>query len=222
MQPSITFTPLDLRTWDRGEVFHYFSRIAPTGWSLTVEWDVTRLRAVLKDAGLRFFPAYLWLVTKTLSEQTAFTLAEVDGRLGTYSSLTPLYAVFHEDSHTFSLLWTDYDDDFRTFHAAYLRDRAQYGDRHGLLAKPGQVPPPNAYTVSCVPWVGFRHFAVHAYDGAKPYYLPSVEAGRIEERDGRAVLPLSLTCHHAATDGWHVHQALTRLQERADGFARYL
>ena len=217
MKQELRFTPIDLRAWPRGETFYYFAKMAPTGYSLTVELDVTRLRAVLRSKGYKFFPAYLWLVTKCLNEQAEFRLAEADGQLGCYNVLTPLYAHFHEDDHTFSLLWTEYDDDFAAFHAAYFADRARHGARHGILGKAGEVPPPNAYTVSCVPWVSFRHFAVHSYE-RKDYYFPSVEAGGFYERDGRLLLPLSLTVHHAAADGWHVSRFLERLQEEMDGF----
>lgn len=41
---------------------------------------------------------------------------------------------------------------------------------------------------------------MHFYD--RPYYLPSVEAGKYCKKDGRILLPLSITCrHYAATDG---------------------
>lgn len=43
--------------------------MAPTGYSLTVNMDVTEMRRALRAAGYKFFPAYLWLVTKTLSRQ---------------------------------------------------------------------------------------------------------------------------------------------------------
>ena len=90
----MTFTPVDLRTWPRAQAFTYFAQMAPTGYSLTVEVDVTRMRAALKAAGLRFFPAYLWLTTRCLMEQTEFCLAEREGQLGYYDTLSPLYATF--------------------------------------------------------------------------------------------------------------------------------
>lgn len=34
--------------------------------------------------------------------------------------------------------------------------------------------------------------------------ISSVEAGKFHERNGRLYMPLSITCHHAASDGWHV------------------
>lgn len=221
MKPALQFTPLDLRQWERGEMFSYFSRMAPTGYSLTVQLDVTALRRILRKAGYKFFPAYLWLATRLLSRQKEFSIAEKEGQLGYYNVLTPLYAAFHPSDHTFSLLWTEYDDVFPAFHQSYLADQAAYGDCRGVLGKPGQLPPPNAYTVSCVPWISFQAFSVHSYEN-KPYYFPSLEAGRFIEENGRTLLPLSITCHHAATDGWHVSRFLADFQAAADGFAMFL
>lgn len=81
------------------------------------------------------------------------------------------------------------------------------GANHGILSQKGMVPPPNAYTVSCLPWVSFKHFATHSYEN-KPYYFPSLEAGRLftktdDSEKPRLMMPLSITCHHAATDGWN-------------------
>ena len=217
----MNFTPIDLQTWPRGQIFYYFSQMAPAGYSMTVQVDVTALRKTLKEAGRKFFPAYLWLVTKNLNRQTEFKVAEKDGVLGFYDSLTPLYASFHENDHTFSLMWTEYTDDFLQFHQAYLENQAQFGHNHGVLCQPQTPPPANAYTVSCVPWVSFTHFAVHSYEN-KPYYFPSVEAGKFFEEAGRILMPLSITCHYATTDGYHIKCFLDSLQEDINGFMRYL
>ena len=45
------FSPLDLRTWKRGQMFYYFAKMAPTGYSLTVDVDITRMLAVCREAG---------------------------------------------------------------------------------------------------------------------------------------------------------------------------
>ena len=82
MKPELQFTPIDLHTWSRVEIFYYFSRMAPTGYSLAVDLDVTKMRAALKDAGRKFFPAYRWLMTKLLNQQQEFMLAEAEGQLG--------------------------------------------------------------------------------------------------------------------------------------------
>ena len=215
------FSPLDLRTWKCGQMFYYFAKMAPTGYSLTVDVDITRMLAVCREAGVKFFPAYLWLVTKCLNRQEEFRIAEKEGQIGYYDFLTPLYASFHEDDQTFSLMWTEFQEDFSVFYRAYLENQKRYGNNHGVLCQNRTVPPENAYTVSCVPWISFRSFSVHSY-GDKSCYFPSVEAGRYYESGGSILMPLSITCHHAASDGYHVKCFLEDFQESADNFAWFL
>ncbi len=215
------FTPIDLQNWPRGQLFYYFSQMSPTGYSLTVNIDVTELRQDVKEAGIKFFPVYLWLVTKNLNRQVEFKVAQKDGVLGYFDTLTPLYASFHEDDHTFSLMWTEYNDSFSDFYRKYLENQQQFGGTHGVLSQPHTQPPKNAYTVSCLPWVSFEHFAVHNFEN-KPYYFPSVEAGKFFEQGNRILLPLSLTCHHATTDGYHINQFLEDFKRDADNFKWYI
>lgn len=214
------FHEIDPNTWPRREIFYYFSKMAPTGYSLTAEVDITILLKAVKERKLRFFPFYLWLVTKNLIRQPEFTTAVKDGVIGYHDDLTPLYATWHEDTKTFSLLWTEYGADPMDFYGRYIENRKRYGAVQGILARPG-TPPENAYTVSALPWTGFTHFAVHSYEN-KPYFFPSVEAGKYEERGGRVIMPLSLTCHHAATDGWHVAAFFDDLQKDMNAFERIL
>ena len=102
------FTPIEFSNWPRREMFYYFSKMAPTGYSLTVTVDVTKLRKTVKAAGMKFFPAYLWLVTRCLNEQPEFKCAIKDGQLGYFDTLPPLYATMHPETHTISLMWTEY------------------------------------------------------------------------------------------------------------------
>ena len=37
MKPVLKFTPVNLHEWSRGEMFWYFSKAAPTGYSVTVD-----------------------------------------------------------------------------------------------------------------------------------------------------------------------------------------
>lgn len=221
MSRELEFIPIDLRNWNRGEQFYYFSEMAPTGYSLTVKLDVTHMKGCLDDAGMKFFPAYLWLVTRAVNEQMEFRVAKKDGQLGYYNYLTPLYATFHEEDKTFSLMWSEYDEDFGVFYRRYLENQKANGKNKGILAQKGQLPPPNAYTVSCVPWISFDHFAVHSYEN-KAYYFPSVEAGKFVAEGEHLMMPLSVTCHHATTDGYHVSKFLEQLQRDADSFEQYM
>ena len=129
--------------------------------------------------------------TKTLNKQIEFKVAEKDGQLGYYDILTPLYAAFHDDDKTFSLMWTEYHEDFNVFYQNYMQNQIQYGGNHGVLAQARTLPPENSYVVSCVPWISFKHFAVHSYE-SKSHDFPSAEAGKFYEKGGEILIPLSL------------------------------
>ena len=58
---DVNFHPLDLQSWSRGQMFYYFTQMAPTGYSLTAQVDVTTMRDTLKTHNIKFFPAYLCL-----------------------------------------------------------------------------------------------------------------------------------------------------------------
>lgn len=205
------FHPIDLLTWPRGQMFYYFSKMAPTGYSLTVELDITVMKAALKERKIKFFPAYMWLATTIINRQIEFKIAVRDEVLGYWDTLTPLHAVFHEDDQTISFMWTEYDAEFSVFYERYLENQQQYGNNHGVLSQPGKMPPENSYTISCIPWIEFKHFSLLSFEN-KPYYFPTIEAGRIFEKGGNMMLPISMTLHHATTDGWHVKQFLDNLQ----------
>ncbi|WP_432666490.1 CatA-like O-acetyltransferase [Wukongibacter baidiensis] len=211
MMMEANFHPIDLQAWPRGQMFYYFSKMAPTGYSLTVELDITVLKAALKERKLKFFPVYLWLATTIINRQIEFKVAVKDEVLGYWDTLTPMYAVFHEDDQTISLMWTEYDDKFSVFYERYLENQQKYGHQHGVLSQSDRMPPENSYTISCIPWIEFKHFSLQSFEN-KSYYFPTVEAGRIFEKNERLMLPLSMTLNHATTDGWHVKKFLDDLQ----------
>jgi chloramphenicol O-acetyltransferase type A len=218
---TANFTPLDMQNWPRSQMFYYFTQMAPTGYSMTAQVNITIIRNTLKANNIKFFPAYIWLVTKTLNKQTEFKVAMKDDVLGYWDSLMPLHSTFHDDDKTFSFMWTEYCEDFHEFNERYLDNQRLYKDTHGILSQPHQMPPPNAYTVSCLPWIEFQHFAVHSYEN-KPYYFPSVEAGKFINQGNSVTMPLSITVHHATTDGWHIKCFLEDLQEAMDGIGEWI
>ena len=90
---------------------------------------------------------------------------------------------------------------------------------HGILSN--GIPPKNAYTVSSIPWVEFNHFAVHSFEN-KEYYFPSIEAGKIINRNEELIMPLSMTCHHATTDGYHIKCFIDTLNYEMDELSKKL
>nr|WP_325196628.1 CatA-like O-acetyltransferase [uncultured Oscillibacter sp.] len=206
---SGVFTPVGRASWPRGQIFWYYTEAAPTAYSMTVSLDVTKTRLALRAAGRKFFPAYLWLVTRAIGHQPALRTAEREGAVGYWDTLVPAYPRLCQADGTTALLWTEYHASFRDFYQAYLADTAQYPAGGGLLTAKGP-PPENSYVISCIPWFSFDSFSLRT-QSPRGYFFPSFEAGAFREEAGRIWMPLSITAHHAATDGWHLKCFLEEL-----------
>lgn len=220
MNEEPIFMPIDMSTWPMSQAFHYYTQMAPTSYTVNVMMDVTILRKTLKAQGYKFFPAYLYLVTRAISKQKELRVAVKDGVLGHWENLTPAYPMLHDDDKTTSLLWTEYNDCFQTFYNQYIKDTKTYGNSHGILSSKG-LPLPNAYIISCIPWFTFNSFSLHNH-GIKDYYIPSFEAGGFLESDGNIKMPLSVTVHHATTDGYHLKVFFEELQRTMDKYDEWL
>lgn len=206
---TTNFTPIDMQTWQRRDYFYYFTKMMPTGFNVNVDVDITATYDTAKAAGYRFFPVYLHLITRLISEQPEFMIAQRGEQLGHYDHLTPAYSLFHENDHTISGIWTAYDTDLVTFNAHYMTDKERYSSQHGAVAKPDQ--PENAYMINMNPWLHFNNYTPLSFNGL-PNYLPVIEAGKYVIENDRRVMPVSFTIHHAVADAWHVSHFFEKLQ----------
>lgn len=202
--------PIDFESWDRRQYYYYFTEMLPTGFNLSVEADITETYDLIKKFGKKFFPAYLYLSSKLIIEQPEFRIAKINDQLGYYEVLHPSYACFHDDDKTMSNMWTEYTSDFEIFYQNYLEDQAQYAGNHGILAKP-ELPPPNNYMVGMLPWTQFTSYSPIPYSKSE-YYFPILQAGQFFEKNGRKMMPFSITVHHAVADGYHVGLFLEKFQ----------
>ena len=60
---------------------------------------------------------------------------------------------------------------------------------------------------------------MHSFEN-KEYYFPSVEAGKIVNRNGELIMPLSMICHHATTDGYHIKCFIDTLNIEMDELSK--
>ena len=71
---GIEFTPIETESWYPREIFHYFSKIAPTTYSITSKVDVTNMVKTIKEIKLMFFSSFLWLSTTKFNEMDEFRI----------------------------------------------------------------------------------------------------------------------------------------------------
>lgn len=207
----MTFTPIDREHWARKEYFdHYVSQI-PCTYSAVFQLDITRIRQL----GQKLYPTMLYHITGEVNRRDEFRTAfNGAGQLGIYDRMHPCYTVFHPESETFSNLWTEYDPDYETFCASYLRDVAEYGKNPGMEGKPGT--PENTFPVSMLPWASFHGFNLNLQKGYD-FLLPIFTMGKYHEEGGKLLLPLAVQVHHGVCDGFHLCRFVNSLQQWLEG-----
>ncbi|MBR3866371.1 MAG: chloramphenicol acetyltransferase CAT [Butyricicoccus sp.] len=205
--------PFDRETWERREHFTYYTEKLPVAYSLTVELDITRLLAGLRAQGKKLYPALIWCAARAVNKNGNFRLCrDGEGNLWQWELSHPNYTIFHEDDHTFSDMWSEFDDDFAVFYDRVSADLAEFGNNKGPKVKPNQ--PPNFFCVSCIPWMSFTGYSTSNSLGAA--WFPIILFGKYFERDGKTMIPCSLSISHAVADGWHTCELFRTMQEEMD------
>lgn len=197
---------IDRDTWPRKEYFEHYLQNVPCTYSLTTKLDITNLKA----ARQKLYPALLYFLTKTVNRHEAFrTALRPDGTLVVYRGMLPFYTVFHQDTKTFSNIWTDFSEDYGTFCRRYDEDMQRYGAIHTMTPK--SPVPENVFNVSMIPWTSFDGFNLNlrSFD----HLLPIFTLGQYRQTEGRYRIPLAVQVHHAVCDGYHVSCFINDLQE---------
>ena len=204
----MSYKVIDLKAWDRRELFKLYTTSLKLVMNMTVEMDVTRLRAFCRERGLRFYPTMIWVVSRIINSRDEFRYRLLDsGELVLFDYVSPSYTDFNPETEKFVKFVTEYSEDLDTFHERAVRDMAAHKNESGFL--PDQ--PENFFDISCMPWTTYSSLTLHVDDG-KISLFPVVIWGKYTEKDGRTVMPVTANVHHAVCDGFHLSRFFNELQ----------
>ncbi|MBV7391972.1 type A chloramphenicol O-acetyltransferase [Enterococcus sp. ALS3] len=215
----MAFIPIDIKNWDRKEIFDYYFQ-QQTTFSLTKEIDVTPLYRYLKKHEFSFYAGFLFLIIKIANQKENFRMAlNSKGELGYYETVNPMYTLFNKETTKFSCLLSEYSGDFKEFHRQYQADVAKYGNSKKLFPQSDRAE--NVINLSMIPWTSFSSFNLNI--GNNPdYLLPIVTAGQFIFSADKVYLPIALQVHHAVCDGYHAAEFLNIFTEMASRPKEYL
>ncbi|MEA4973724.1 Chloramphenicol acetyltransferase 2 [bioreactor metagenome] len=205
------FIPIDTSTWERKEHFEYYRTKIKCGYSCTVKLDVTKFRTQVKGKSLKFYPAFIYCVSKIINDTKEFRMTvDQSGNPGYFDISNANLTIFHEDTKTFSDLWTEYYPDFWEFYKNAVQNMEKYKDVHEIKARDNQ--PENFFCISCVPWLSYTSYNT-SVPGGEPNLFPIITFGKFAENNGKYEMPFTLNISHAAADGYHSSKFFNDLQE---------
>ncbi len=214
------FNRIDLEKWNRKEYYiHYMDEMRCT-YSLTVNIDITGLKAAAKEMRKKIYPVQIYMIATIVNQYAEFrTDINSRGELGYWEEVNPSYTVFNKDSETFSSIWTTYNRNFSHFYDSCIKDINKYSQSTTLQPKPDE--PPNYFTLSSLPWVNFTGLNINVFNEGR-YLTPIFTIGRFIETEDTVLMPLSIQIHHAVCDGFHVGRFLQSLQDLATNYKEWL
>lgn len=213
----MNYKVIDKDTYYRKGVFRHFSEDCKCSTSMTARLDVTDLVAYSKKTNTKFYINFLYLLSKALNSRDDYKMAYnwKTQELICFDVVNPTHYVFHDDTETITLVYSEYHEDYKTFYANALADveKAKQTREYGL----DMANHPNWFDASYISWLSYDSLHVELPDGYL-YFLPIVNWGRYREENGRLQMPLTVRLNHAIADGYLVANVYRLLQKEIAAF----
>ena len=208
---------IDKETYYRKGVFRHFTEDCKCSTSMTARLDVTDLVAYSKKTNTKFYINFLYLLSKVLNSRDDYKMGYLwqTQELICYDVVHPTQYVFHDDTETFTLVYSEYNEDYETFYANAFADveKAKQTREYGL----DMANHPNWFDASYISWLSYDSLNVELPDGYL-YFLPIVNWGRYREENGRLQMPVTVRLNHAIADGFLVANVYRLLQREIAEF----
>lgn len=217
---NMNFNKIDFDNWNRGEHFKHFINDVRCVVCVTGEIDVTRLVHSIKKNEYRFYPVFIYIVSKIVNSRNEFKMGYDDeGTPGFWKSVSPSYTIFNEETQTFMPICTEWNENFTEFYHDVILMMELNKDNHGFNS---QNTPKNTFDISCIPWMNYKSFSMNI-DGGGSYLAPIITWGKYEwkfdKTEEKLTMPLTIQIHHASADGFHIARFFQEIQELSDNIA---
>ena len=120
----MNYKVIDKEKYYRKGVFRHFSEDCKCSTSMTARIDVTDLVHYSKEKGTKFYLNFLYILSNVLNSREDYRMGylwETD-ELICYDVINPTQYIFHEDTETFTLAYTEYHEDYEKFYTGAFRD----------------------------------------------------------------------------------------------------
>ncbi len=197
----MNYKKIAMEKWQRAGIFRHFIDDVRCVVCITADMDVTEVLAFCKAGQYRFYPVFLYLVSRGVNRREEFRMGyDENGELIVWNEVSPSYPVFQPEDELFTRLITVYSPNFGTFYQRVLADLESHKDARGHEVVYSER---NVFDASCLPWLNYKACSLHVFDGGN-YLAPIVTWGRYQDFNGKVTMPLTMQIHHAVADGFHI------------------
>ena len=186
---------IDLRSWDRREIYEFFSPLSDPFYSVTFSLDVTALYDHVRERGLSFYYSLCALVTQAVNSTEAFLYTIRGGEVYLLDRREPSFTDRLPGEKYFHIVTMPCRGSLGEFCAeAAARSRAQKGFIDLSAESDALV------YLSCLPWLDLSSLT-NERGSDRDDAIPRIAWGRYTEAGGRRTLGMSVEVNHRFVDG---------------------
>ncbi|MCW8091502.1 chloramphenicol acetyltransferase [Alteromonas sp. ASW11-130] len=207
----MSFTELNLDTWDRKAHFHFFKTYEEPFFGVSVDIDCTLAFQSAKRAGVSFFLVYLHKALIAANNVEPFRYRIVDDKVIVHNKVNAASTI-NRPNGTFGFSNIEFQKSFDQFEKDAQVAIEQVRNSHDLNPSGASD---NVIHFSALPWIKFTSVS-HARNFSLPDSCPKISIGRVTDIDGKKIMPFSVHVHHALMDGYHVGLFIDEFQQLMD------
>lgn len=202
---------LDMEKYYRKDVYRHFTVDCKCSVMITSKIDVTGLLAYSKQTGTKFYINFLYVLAKALNSRDDYKMRYLypENQLVVFDKINPAHYVFHEDTETFTVVYTEFCEEYQEFYSRCCADIEQ-GKQTRAYGLDGSKL--NYFDASYIPWLSYEALHVELPDGHL-HFPPIINWGKYQQENGKLLMPVTVRMNHAVADGYVVSKAFLLLAE---------
>lgn len=213
----MNYTIVDKEKYYRKGVYRHFSEDCKCSVSMTARIDVTELYKKSKNTGTKFYLNFLYILCKVLNSREDYRMGYLwqTDTLVCYDKINPVQYVFHDDTETCSIAYSEYYEDYKTFYNKALEDleKAKQTHKYGL----DSANHPNWFDASYISWLSYDSLNIELPDGYL-YFAPIINWGKFRKENERLMMPVTVRMNHAVADGYLIAKVFKLLEKEVSEF----
>lgn len=213
----MNYTIVDKEKYYRKGVYRHFSEDCKCSVSMTARIDVTELYRKSKATDTKFYLNFLYILCKVLNSREDYRMGYLwqTDTLVCYDKINPVQYVFHDDTETCSIAYSEYYEDYKTFYDKALEDleKAKQTREYGL----DTANHPNWFDASYISWLSYDSLNIELPDGHL-YFAPIINWGKFRKENERLMMPVTVRMNHAIADGYLIAKVFKLLEKEASEF----